>query len=135
MIAYAATAGGLGLPKSILVIDDEESIRLLLDEYLEILGFRVRSVSSGPEGLEALETEDFGLVICDVSMPGMDGFQVYEEILNQKPEQPLVFITGYALTKQRQHLLEKSLGLLRKPFHLNELNSFLSNIFPDIPRD
>lgn len=129
-----ADTSTLVLPKRILVIDDEESIRHLLDEYLEIIGFEVHSVASGPEGLKALANGEFGLIICDVSMPGMDGFQVYEETVKSKPDQQFLFITGYNYAGSRENLVEKSLGLLRKPFHLNDLHAFISSIYPEIQK-
>lgn len=135
MMTANDTQKQLDLPKRVLVIDDEESIRSLLDEYLEIIGFKVRSVSSGTEGLKALANEDFGLIICDVSMPGMDGFQVFEEVLQIKPDQHLLFITGYNFAGSRERLIAKSLGLLRKPFHLHDLHAFISTLYPDIKKD
>ncbi len=121
-------------PKRVLVIDDEESIRILLKEYFEIIGLDVRAEPSGSEGLRAITEDDYGLVICDVAMPGMDGFQVFEEILSLKPEQNFLFMTGFTFEGSRQNLINKSLGLLRKPFHLNDLNSILEDIYTDLPK-
>jgi len=132
MLTATSTHSLSELPKRVLIIDDEESIRVLLDEYLEIVGFDVKTASSGFEGLNALRDEDFGLVICDVLMPGMDGFQVFENVLKIKPEQKFLFITGYAFDGSNKHLQDKSLGLLRKPFHLNDLRIYISEIYPDI---
>jgi CheY-like chemotaxis protein len=121
-------------PNQVLVIDDEESIRALLKEYFEILGLKVRTEPSGFEGLKALEEEDYGLVICDVAMPGMDGFQVFEKVLALKPDQKFLFMTGYTFEGSRQELIDKSLGLLKKPFHLNELNVAISGVYADIEK-
>ena len=132
MIAAYAITDIMPLPKRILIIDDEESIRTLLDEYLEIVGFEVRTAASGFEGLNVFKEEDFGLVICDVSMPGMDGFQLFEQVLRMKPNQNFLFITGYNFDGAKQELQKKSLGLLRKPFHLNDLHKFISGVFSDV---
>ena len=132
MIAVNTTTDVLALPRRILIIDDEESIRTLLDEYLEIVGFEVRTAANGVEGLEIFGDEDFGMVICDVSMPGMDGFEVFERILERKPEQNFLFITGFTFDSAKQDFQKKSLGLLRKPFHLNDLYQIVSNVFPDM---
>ncbi len=120
------------LPRSILVVDDEESIRLLLKEYFEILGLEVCITGCGREGLKALEMKKFGLVLCDVSMPGMDGFQFFEQVVKINPRQKLLFISGFGFASSRKKLLEKSLGLLKKPFHLTELNHVLVNVFPEL---
>ncbi len=120
------------LPKRVLVIDDEESICLLLKEYFEILGLEVTTELSGVEGVNALNSENYGLVICDVSMPGMDGFQVFEQVLNNKPDQNFLFMTGYSFGGSQQLLVDKSLGLLRKPFQLTDLNLIISELFSDV---
>lgn len=121
-------------PKRVLVIDDEESIRILLKEYFEIIGLDVRAEPSGAEGLKAIAEDEFGLVICDVAMPGMDGFQVFEKVLNIKPKQNFLFMTGFSFEGSRQRLIDKSLGLLRKPFHLNDLNVILEGIYSDLQK-
>ncbi len=119
------------LPRRVLVVDDEEAIRMLLKEYFEILGLEVRAVGSGAEGLEVLGREEFGLILCDVSMPGMDGFEVFERALKSHPDQNFLFISGYAFAGSRKKLLQKSLGLLHKPFHLTDLNQILLSIYSD----
>ena len=120
------------LPRRVLVVDDEESIRLLLKEYFEIVGMQVRVASSGADGLKALEEGHFGLILCDVSMPGLDGFEVFERVLEMNPGQKFIFISGYAFAGSRRKLLQKSLGLLHKPFHLEDLNQLLETLYPDL---
>jgi DNA-binding NtrC family response regulator len=134
MIAAFVTPGNPTLPRRILIIDDEESIRALLDEYLEIVGFDVQTAASGFEGLDALQRDAYGLVICDVSMPGMDGFTVFEKVLQLKPNQNFLFITGYNIENSKKHLKDKSLGLLRKPFQLDDLFLIISDLYPDVQR-
>jgi DNA-binding NtrC family response regulator len=134
MIAAFVNPGNHDLPRKILIIDDEESIRALLDEYLEIVGFDVQTAASGFEGLEALKKDDFGLVICDVSMPGMDGFTVFEKVLQMRPQQNFLFITGYNIENSKKHLKEKSLGLLRKPFQLDDLFVVISALYPEVEK-
>jgi len=120
------------VPKRVLVVDDEESIRTLLKEYFEIIGLEVAAVSSGTECIRALEQQDFGLILCDVSMPGMDGFEVFDRVQKANPEQKFLFISGYTFAETRKKYLQKSLGLLHKPFHLSDLNQILTNIYPDL---
>jgi two-component system cell cycle response regulator CpdR len=120
------------LPQRVLVVDDEESIRLLLKEYFEFVGLEVNCVSSGHEGLNALQHEPYGLVLCDVSMPGLDGFEVFERVLQMHPGQKFIFISGYAFAGSRRKLLQKSMGLLHKPFHLEDLNQLLENLYPEL---
>ena len=114
------------------MVDDEESIRSLLKEYFEILGLEAAAVASGPECLALLEKEEFGLILCDVSMPGMDGFEVFSRVQAIKPQQNFLFISGYMFAESRKSCLQKSLGLLHKPFHLNDLNQVLTTVFPGL---
>lgn len=120
------------LVRRVLVVDDEEPIRLLLKEYFEMVGIEVHTARSGLEGLEALEQESFDLVLCDVSMPGLDGFEVFERVSQIRPEQKFMFISGYAFAGARRKLLHKSLGLLTKPFHLEDLNLLMETLYPDL---
>jgi len=132
MVAPVDTMEQDVLEKRIMVIDDEESIRMLLQEYLEIVGLEVETAASGMEGLDKFETSDYSLIICDVAMPGLDGFQVYEKMYSQRPEQNFLFITGYKFEGSQQDLIDSSLGLLRKPFHLNDLYKIIATLFPDL---
>ncbi len=120
------------LPRRVLVVDDDDSIRMLLKEYFEIVGLEVCTAGSGSDGLKALEQDEFGLVLCDVSMPGLDGFEVFERVINLNPKQKFMFISGYAFAGSRRKLLQKSLGLLHKPFHLSDLNLLLGSLYPDL---
>jgi len=114
------------------VVDDEESIRSLLKEYFEILGLEAEAVATGAECLALLEKEDFGLILCDISMPGMDGFEVFNRVQTLRPQQKFLFISGYMFAENRKICLQKSLGLLHKPFHLNDLNQVLTAVFPGL---
>jgi DNA-binding NtrC family response regulator len=120
------------LTRRVLVIDDEDSIRALLKEYLEIVGFEVQTVASGFDGLDAIQNTNFGLVICDVLMPGIDGYQVFEKVLQCKPQQKFLFITGFAFAGSNKDLINKSLGVLQKPFRLEDLNRILCRLFSGV---
>ena len=69
------------VPKaSILVVDDEEVTRQLLADFLTELGYRVQTVASGEEGLQAARSTSFDLIITDMRMPGMSGIQLMHSI-------------------------------------------------------
>ena len=78
----------------ILVIDDQLEHRLLIEELLEAGGYRVRSFGSGEEALCYLKSNRPGLIICDIRMPGMDGFEVLEAIKSDYPDIGIVMLTG-----------------------------------------
>jgi two-component system sensor histidine kinase ChiS len=73
------------MSKHILVVDDEPSICRLIKMSLAVEGYEVRTVNSGFEAMEELEKEKYALVLLDIMMPGMNGFEVCSAI-RSKPE-------------------------------------------------
>ncbi|MDD5008920.1 MAG: response regulator [Syntrophorhabdaceae bacterium] len=84
----------------ILVVDDEENIRLLFKEELEDEGFEVDLASNGFEALDKLKKGRFDLVVLDIKMPGMDGIQALNEIKNANKDQPVILCSAYGEFKQ-----------------------------------
>jgi len=80
---------------SILVVDDEESVRSVLEEMLVELDQKVVAVSSGAEALEKLSNESFDAVFTDLSMPEMDGWQLAREIRRRNETVKIVLVTGH----------------------------------------
>jgi CheY-like chemotaxis protein len=81
--------------KRILVVDDEEGIRLLYKEELEEEGYEVDLAAAGTEAIEKLKRAKPDLVILDLKMPGMGGLEVLERIREQDKELPVVISTAY----------------------------------------
>lgn len=77
----------------ILIIEDEESIADLEKDYLELSDFQVHIENSGDKGLEAALEEDFDLVILDLMLPGMDGFDVCKRI-REKKNIPILMVSA-----------------------------------------
>ena len=84
----------------ILVVDDEENIRLLFKEELEDEGFEVDLASNGFEALDKLKKGRFDLVVLDIKMPGMGGIQALNEIKNANKDQPVILCSAYGEFKQ-----------------------------------
>ncbi len=82
--------------QSILVIDDEDSMRRFLTVLLEREGYRVVSSATGQAALRAMEGESFDVVITDLKMPDMDGIEILEEVKSRKPSTPVVIFTAHA---------------------------------------
>jgi PAS domain S-box-containing protein len=80
---------------SILVIDDEESIRTLLRITLANKGFEVFTAEDGEQGIEVFKRERPPMVITDIKMPGMDGIEVLKEIRQMNPDTRVIVITGH----------------------------------------
>lgn len=107
--------------KQILVVDDEKSISDILKINLEKEGYLVLTAADGEEGLNLAVSEDVDLVLLDVMLPKMDGFEVCRKI-RQKSEVPIVMLTA------RSEEIDKILGLelgaddyVTKPFSVREL--------------
>lgn len=79
----------------ILVVDDEPIVRQVIGEVLSIHQFHVVQAGDGPEALDLLDREPFTLVLCDIRMPGMDGFELLREIRRGHPGIDVIMMTGY----------------------------------------
>ena len=107
--------------KNILIIEDDQSIAELEQDYLEITGFQTQIASTGTEGLELALNNEFDLVLLDVMLPGKDGFKVCEEIRAVK-EIPILMVTA----KKEDIYKIQGLGIgaddyIVKPFSPSEL--------------
>lgn len=89
----------------ILVVDDEEGIRRMLETKLFHVGYRVSTAGSAKLALQKLSAPNnkFDLVVCDLKMPGMDGLTLYNESKKVAPHVPFMLITGYP---EREKILE-----------------------------
>lgn len=115
------------LPMKIVVVEDEKDIRESLKELLEAEGYHVLEASNGKEGFEVIMAEQPDLVLCDVNMPEMNGFELLDT-LNQnlsdenKPFPSFMFLT--ALTEVEDFSAGLSLGAedyITKPFEIEDL--------------
>ena len=84
-------------PGRILIVDDDRMQRMLLTRNLTQQGHNVESVESGARALETLRSEPFDAVLCDITMPDMDGFQVLEQIMGDSAlkEIPVIMVSGF----------------------------------------
>jgi signal transduction histidine kinase/ActR/RegA family two-component response regulator len=105
---------------SILVVDDEPEVRTVLSDALVELGHHVTTASDGTEAVRLLESARFDLVMLDFAMPGMNGAQVAEAARRIRPEQKLVFVTGYADTGAIEGAARDA-PILRKPFRSGDV--------------
>lgn len=110
------------MEKKILIVDDEDGIREILQFNLENAGFNIECASSAEEALEIL-SNDHCLILLDVMMSGMSGFQMAELLRKEKNNQiPIIFLT--AKTDQNDLLTGFSAGgddYIPKPFSINEV--------------
>ena len=109
---------------SVLVVDDEEIMREVLETLLTAEGHRVDLAKTGEEGLEAYGRRAFDVVLLDVSMPGIGGLRALEEFLKMDPEAVIVMITAYATFDTAIAAWERgAFGCIRKPFQNEQITA------------
>ncbi len=121
----------------VLVIDDEAPIRLLCRVNLEAEGMAVLEAHDGPSGLDIARSERPDIVLLDVMMPGLDGWQVAEQLLDDERtnEIPIIFLTARAELRDRARGLDiGGVDYVTKPFDPLELASLVDELLERIER-
>lgn len=106
-------------PYTILIIEDDDEVRCFLERELS-LHFKIRTAANGKEALRVLEEEEISLVVSDVMMPEMNGFELCRTIKSQLPFSHIPVILLTALTDERQRIFGITGGAddyIQKPFH------------------
>jgi DNA-binding NtrC family response regulator len=128
-------AGGNGAAPSIsglsiLVVDDDLGVCQSLAELLRHQGCHVVIATSAAEALRATQSQRFDLVVSDVVMPDMDGYDLYMELKEREPTLPVILMTGYLY--DRDHVIKRSklaglaTGVLyKKPIDLERLKTII----------
>src|SRR3954462_11139211 len=115
----------------VLVIDDEARIRLLCRVNLEVEQMEVLEVADGPSGLEKARAEIPDVVLLDVMMPGLDGWRVAEELLDddRTAKIPIVFLTARAEVRDRARGIDLGgVDYITKPFNPVELAPMVNDL-------
>ncbi len=121
----------------VLVIDDESPIRLLCRINLEAEGMEVLEAADGPSGLEAARVERPDVILLDVMMPGLDGWQVAEELLvdDRTEAIPIVFLTARAELRDRARGIDLGgVDYVTKPFNPVELAPLVRDLHARVQR-
>ncbi|NKD34134.1 response regulator transcription factor [Enterococcus casseliflavus] len=107
---------------TILIVEDELDLRIILEDYLHNSGYQVRSADSAMTALTYLEKETFDLIICDVMMPQIDGFAFLTMIRDAKIETPFIFLTAKGqIEDKKAGFVSGADDYLVKPFEYEEL--------------
>lgn len=118
------------MAKRILVVDDDELVLMALDELLKPEGYEVHTVSSGAEALIQLDRNSYDLLVFDIIMPHMDGFELCRKVREKEGyrETPIVFLTAKSRDEDRTQGLKAGANLfLSKPISPEKLLSILSD--------
>jgi len=115
-----------GLPR-ILIVDDEENIREILEKIVQGFGFPHQSVKNGFEAITLLNQEPFDIVLCDVRMPILDGYQLVKSVLPTQPHLAFVMITASADAQTATKLFQAgATDYIIKPFQSQEIRETLT---------
>src|SRR5919108_4805760 len=124
-------------PIRVLVVDDEAPIRLLCRVNLEAEGMEVLEADDGPSGVETARKAHPDVILLDVMMPGLDGWQAAEQLL-EDPETsriPIVFLTARAELRDRARGLDLGgMEYVTKPFNPLELAPIVRNLLDRVQR-
>ena len=113
-------------PVSVLVIENEKDIRLLLSDILTSGGHKVASASDGIEALQIFKKEYFDLVLTDLGMPAMSGWEVARTIKKMAPEVIVVIISGWGAELDDRELEKNGVDMVvSKPFRVGQILSLV----------
>ena len=108
---------------SILIVDDEEMMRTLLNRILSREGYKIRSAEDGVVALEVLKAEKVDIVISDMKMPRMDGFELLKIVKKEYPKIGVIIMTAYGDTYTvKDALLLGADEYITKPFKSYEIS-------------
>lgn len=112
----------------ILVVDDEESMREFLSIMLHREGYQAEAVNDGSQALARLKEKTFDLIITDIQMPRVDGFQLLNHVMKTHPETVVVMVTAFSTTEQAVEAMKQgAYDYITKPFKNDEIRLIVKN--------
>lgn len=115
--------------KRILVIEDDEGMRFLLEDFFKEEGFETDFVSNGSEAFRKLVRETFDLILTDVRMPGLTGLDILPGIKKLHPEVPIIVITAFGSEEVHRRAIKRgATAYLEKPLHFSKLRTMIHEI-------
>ncbi len=120
----------------VLLVDDEVSFTTSLERVLSRRGFDVKVASDGLTALPLIAGEHFDVVLLDIKMPGMDGFQVLKEIRRFSPDIHVILLTGHYSSNEEEAILKKgAYAYLIKPYPIPDLINLITAAASDTKPD
>ncbi|MGB3514216.1 MAG: response regulator transcription factor [Microcoleaceae cyanobacterium] len=119
------------MPLTILVVDDDSGTRLCLSDYLEISGYSVIKAENGQHALDVVEKSQPHLIITDIAMPEMDGYELVRRVRARPTFRllPVIFLTAHTSTEERVRGYQLGCDIyLPKPFELVELGAVVRSL-------
>jgi DNA-binding NtrC family response regulator len=117
-------SGSVIQTKRVLLLEDDEALKAIIQEFLESNFYEVISVPNGADGVRAVISQEFDIIICDMMMPKLPGDMFYTAVERMRPHlcSRFIFITGHRGNPKINDFIKKVRGtMLAKPFHLDDL--------------
>lgn len=113
----------------VLIVDDAGPVVVLCVNVLQTFGYSVKGANRGEAALDLLRRETFDLMVLDYKMPGLGGFEVFEEARALYPDMPVVLVTGHATPEIMAEADQRGFhGVLLKPFTSEELRATVDKV-------
>lgn len=126
-------AAGAG-PARVLIVDDSDLNRELFEGYLEPLGHKVIQAANGREALAVVDREPVDLVVTDLSMPGLTGWEVAEGVRKRRPEVPVILVSGWAIQQGEPRIRESGVRfVMQKPFSMAKFQEAVGKALSGAP--
>jgi PAS domain S-box-containing protein len=134
---YAIPPVPIGAGETVLLVEDDQSVRMLVIEVLAELGYKALPVADAPSALPIIESsQKIDLMISDIGLPGMSGTDLAQIARRERPDLNILFITGYAeAASNRDNFKLPGMHLLTKPFSLEHLAVKIGDILKQKSRE
>lgn len=115
--------------QKILIVDDEKNIRLTMAQALQPLGYEVKTAVNGEDALNQLETDDVGLILLDLKMPGLDGLEVLRRVVTLRPDIRIILISAHGTVEHAVEAMRLgAVDFIQKPFVPKELRELVTRV-------
>jgi putative nucleotidyltransferase with HDIG domain len=122
LFSEASEAPSVPPRRRVLIVDDDHLVRDALRFALEDAGYDVWAVAHGADALAVLESQAVDIVLSDIFMPGMNGFELLKQIRQRRPDVPVILVTGFGnIEMARQALKEGATDFITKPYNVSEI--------------
>lgn len=123
------------MTKKILVVDDDKNLQVVISDLLEAEGFEVIKGNDGEEAIRLYEQHIPDLVLLDIQMPKLDGYQAFFQIKEKFSDAKVVFMTGFAVDDETYRKAKDMslVYLLMKPFSFDVLKETLNEVLNEKP--